>query len=59
MKLMMFKKGSGSALGVVDGTNVIDVSSVGTLQDVIAGGASALAAVKAAAAKGAVRHVPE
>lgn len=53
MKLMMFKKGTGSALGVVDGTSVIDVSSVGTLQDVIAGGPSALAAVKAAAAKGA------
>lgn len=52
MKLMMFKKGTGAALGVVDGTNVIDVSSVGTLQDVIAGGASSLAAVKAAAAKG-------
>lgn len=53
MKLMMFKKGSGSALGFVEGSNVIDVSSVGTLQDVIAGGASSLAAVKAAAAKGA------
>ncbi len=53
MKLMMFKKGAGSALGVVEGASVIDVSSVGTLQDVIAGGASALAAVKAAAAKGA------
>lgn len=52
MKLMMFKKGTGSALGVVEGGNVIDVSSVGTLQDVIAGGASSLAAVKAAAAKG-------
>jgi acylpyruvate hydrolase len=53
MRLMMFKKGAGSALGVVEGDNVIDVSSAGTLQDVIAGGASALAAVKAAAAKGA------
>jgi len=52
MKLMMFKKGTGSALGVVDGTSVIDVSSVGTLQDVVAGGPSALAAIKAAAAKG-------
>jgi acylpyruvate hydrolase len=53
MKLMMFKKGTGSALGVVEGDNVVDVSSVGTLQEVITGGASALAAVKAAAAKGA------
>ncbi len=52
MKLMMFKKGTGSALGVVEGDNVIDVSSVGTLQDVIVGGSSSLAAVKAAAAKG-------
>jgi acylpyruvate hydrolase len=52
MKLMMFKKGTGSALCMVEGNNVIDVSTVGTLQDVIAGGASALAAVKAAAAKG-------
>jgi acylpyruvate hydrolase len=53
MKLMMFKKGTGAALGVVEGDSVVDVSSVGTLQDVIAGGPSALAAVKAAAAKGA------
>jgi 2-keto-4-pentenoate hydratase/2-oxohepta-3-ene-1,7-dioic acid hydratase in catechol pathway len=52
MKLMMFKKGTGSALGVVEGDSVIDVSSVGTLQDVIVGGSSSLAAVKAAAAKG-------
>jgi signal transduction histidine kinase len=53
MKLMMFKKGTGSALGVVEGDSVIDVSSAGTLQEVITGGVSALAAVKAAAAKGA------
>jgi 2-keto-4-pentenoate hydratase/2-oxohepta-3-ene-1,7-dioic acid hydratase in catechol pathway len=54
MKLMMFKKGTGAALGVVDGDSLIDVSgTTATLQQVIEGGPSALAAIKAAAAKGA------
>ncbi len=53
MKLMMFKKGSGTALGVVEGDSVIEVGSAGAnLSDVIAGGPAALEAVKAAAAKG-------
>jgi 2-keto-4-pentenoate hydratase/2-oxohepta-3-ene-1,7-dioic acid hydratase in catechol pathway len=50
----MFKKGTGAALGVVDGDSLIDVSgTTATLQQVIEGGPSALAAIKAAAAKGA------
>jgi 2-keto-4-pentenoate hydratase/2-oxohepta-3-ene-1,7-dioic acid hydratase in catechol pathway len=54
MRLMMFKKGTGTALGVVEGNSVIEVGAgSGNLYDVIAGGPSALAAVKAAAAKGA------
>ena len=54
MKLMMFKKGTGAALGVVDGNSLIDVSATtATLQQAIEGGPSALAAIKAAAAKGA------
>ena len=53
MKLMMFKKGSGAALGVVEGDSVIEVGSGGgNLYDVISGGPAALEAVKAAAAKG-------
>ncbi|MFV0298718.1 MAG: fumarylacetoacetate hydrolase family protein [Hyphomicrobiaceae bacterium] len=56
MKLMMFKKGQGEALGVVAGDKVIDVSAIDenlprTLMGVIKGGPAALAAVKAAAAK--------
>lgn len=52
MRLMMFKKGNGSALGIVEGDAVIEVGSEGgNLYDVIAGGPAALAAVKAAAAK--------
>lgn len=52
MRLMMFKKGAGAALGVVEGDTVIEVGSGGgNLSDVIAGGPAALAAVKDAAAK--------
>lgn len=52
MRLMMFKKGAGSALGVVEGNTVTEVgASGGNLYDVIAGGPAALAAVKDAAAK--------
>ncbi len=56
MKLMMFAKGSGSALGLVEGNTVIDLAAVDAslpkdMKSLIAGGASALAAVKAAAAK--------
>jgi acylpyruvate hydrolase len=59
MKLMMFKKGAGEALGVVDGDSVIEAGSAGAnLYDVIVGGPAALAAVKDAAAKAAAsaRH---
>ncbi len=55
MKLMMIKKGAGTALAVVEGDMVIDVSGdAGAPKDimaVIAGGDAAIAAVKAAAAK--------
>ncbi|MBS0241301.1 MAG: fumarylacetoacetate hydrolase family protein [Proteobacteria bacterium] len=56
MKLMMFAKGGASALGVVEGDTVVDVAAADaaapkTLLGAIEGGASALAAVKAAAAK--------
>ncbi len=56
MKLMMFSKGNGSALGLVEGNTVIDLAVVDAslpkdLKALIAGGPSALAAVKAAAAK--------
>jgi 2-keto-4-pentenoate hydratase/2-oxohepta-3-ene-1,7-dioic acid hydratase in catechol pathway len=52
MKLMMFKKGAGEALGVVDGDSVIEIGApYATLPVVIAGGPAALAAVKDAAAK--------
>ena len=54
MKLMMFKRGVGEALGVVEGDSVIDVSSAAaSLEQVIAGGPSAIEAVRAAAANGA------
>lgn len=59
MKLMMFKKGTGEALGVVEGASVIDVSSAAaTLQEVIAGGSAALAAVEAAAKAPASARLP-
>jgi acylpyruvate hydrolase len=56
MKLMMFKAAGGDRLGLVDGASVIDIAAADasapkSLLDVVAGGASALAAVKAAAAK--------
>ncbi len=56
MKLMMFEKGKGSALGLVDGSMVIDIGAVDaaapkTIKSLIAAGASAVAAVKAAGAK--------
>ena len=56
MKLMMFQKGSGVALGLVEGKSVIDLSATDAslprdLKSLIASGPSALAAAKAAAAK--------
>ena len=56
MKLMMFEKGKGAALGLVDGKTVIDLGAADPalpkdLKSLIAAGPSALAAVKAAAAK--------
>ncbi len=56
MKLMMFEKGEGAALGVVDGATVVDVAMADgnlpkTLMGVIKGGASALAGVKSAVEK--------
>jgi acylpyruvate hydrolase len=56
MKLMMFEKGQGAALGLVDGKSVIDLGAADAslpkdLKSLIAGGSSALAAVKVAAAK--------
>jgi 2-keto-4-pentenoate hydratase/2-oxohepta-3-ene-1,7-dioic acid hydratase in catechol pathway len=56
MKLMMFAKGNGVALGLVDGDTVVDVGAVDaalptSLLAVIEAGPSALGAVKAAAAK--------
>ena len=55
MKLMMFQKGGGVALGLVDGKTVIDLGAADPslprdLRSLILAGASALAAVKAAAA---------
>jgi 2-keto-4-pentenoate hydratase/2-oxohepta-3-ene-1,7-dioic acid hydratase in catechol pathway len=56
MKLMMFEKGSGTALGVVEGDSVIDIGAVDAslprdLAALIAAGPAELAKVKAAAAK--------
>ena len=56
MKLMMFQKGKGAALGFVDGKSVIDLgiadpSLPKTLKELIAAGPSALAGAKAAPAK--------
>ena len=56
MKLMMFEKGKGSALGLVEGKSVIDLAAADAslpkdLKSLIAAGAGALASIKAAAAK--------
>jgi acylpyruvate hydrolase len=56
MKLMMFQKGKGTALGLVDGKAVIDLNVADPalpkdLQALVAAGPSALAAAKEAAAK--------
>ena len=56
MKLMMFEKGKGVALGLVDGKSVTDLGAADPslpkdLRSLIAAGPSALGAVKAAAAK--------
>ncbi|MBO0766180.1 MAG: fumarylacetoacetate hydrolase family protein [Hyphomicrobiaceae bacterium] len=56
MKLMMFEKGNGTALGLVEGTTVIDLAAVDAslprdLAGLIATGPGSLAKVKAAAAK--------
>ena len=55
MKLMMFEKGKGAALGLVEGKSVIDLSTDASLpkdlRSLIAAGPSALAVVKAGAAK--------
>ena len=56
MKLMMFEKGGGAALGLVDGKTVIDLGAADAslpkdLKSLIAAGPSALTAVKAATAK--------
>jgi len=56
MKLMMFEKAGGPALGLVEGDNVIDLAAADAslpkdLAALIAAGPAALASVKAAAAK--------
>jgi len=56
MKLMMFEKGKGAALGLVEGKSVIDLAAVESslpkdLASLVAAGPSALGAVKAAAGK--------
>jgi acylpyruvate hydrolase len=56
MKLMMFEKGSGPALGVVEGDSVIDIAAADAsapkdVVTLIAAGPAALANVEAAAAK--------
>ncbi|MGE0850238.1 MAG: fumarylacetoacetate hydrolase family protein [Hyphomicrobiaceae bacterium] len=56
MKLMMFAKGAGAALGLVEGTTVIDLSAADAalpkdLKTLIAAGPGALGTIKAAAAK--------
>jgi acylpyruvate hydrolase len=60
MKLMMFEKGPGTALGVVEGDSVIDIAAADAtipkdLASLIAAGPAALAKVKAAAAKATAR----
>jgi len=57
MKLMMFEKGKGAALGLVDGKTVIDLGAADPslpkdLMSLIAAGTGALGAVKAAARSG-------
>ena len=55
MKLMMFQKGAGAALGLVQDEGVVDLSADGALsrdlKSLIAAGPAALVAVRAAAAK--------
>ena len=56
MRLMMFEKGRGAALGLVEGKSVVDLAAIETslpkdLKSLITAGPSALADVKAAAAK--------
>lgn len=56
MKLMMFRKGQGAALGVVDGDHVVDMSAADPsapkdMLAVISAGSAGLAAVKVAASK--------
>jgi len=56
MKLMMFEKGKGAALGLVEGETVIDLGAADpslpkSLEALIAAGPGALASAKAAAAK--------
>src|SRR5215471_14147558 len=56
MRLMMFEKGRGAALGLVEGKSVIDLAAVEAslpkdLKSLIAAGPSALDGVKAAAGK--------
>jgi 2-keto-4-pentenoate hydratase/2-oxohepta-3-ene-1,7-dioic acid hydratase in catechol pathway len=56
MKLMMFEKGKGAALGLVEGKTVIDLGAADAslpkdLKSLILAGTSALGAVKSAAAK--------
>jgi 2-keto-4-pentenoate hydratase/2-oxohepta-3-ene-1,7-dioic acid hydratase in catechol pathway len=60
MKLMMFEKGPGTALGVVEGDSVIDIAAADAslpkdLAALIAAGPAALAKVKTAAAKATAR----
>ena len=56
MKLMMFEKGKGTVLGLVEGKSVVELSAADPslpkdLKALIAAGPGALAAAKAAAAK--------
>ena len=56
MRLMMFEKGKGAALGLVEGKSVVDLAAADAslpkdLRSLIAAGPGALAAVKTAAAK--------
>ena len=58
MKLMMFEKGNGAALGLVEGKSVIDLSTADAslpkdLRSLIAAGPAALAAVNTIAARSA------
>ena len=56
MRLMMFEKGKGAALGLVEGKSMVDLAAADAalpkdLKSLIAAGAAALGAVKTAAAK--------